>query len=173
MIKFTILLIIAYAQWGCNSRKHIERRSSSYSNKIADESRTREQTNERMSKSRVVLLSDSNKQRYSVKIFPLDTFSYSVQGGFKGKASKIEVIGSRDHIKRIVERESGLNVRQTTRQHTSTSEMSSLQKSSIKEVIKRKREGIVIVIACIGILIWVYCKTYRVLKGWAFKLPDD
>lgn len=126
-----------------------------------------------MLKSRVVLLSDSNKQRYSIKIFPLDTFSYSVQDGFKGKASKIEVMGSSDYMRRILERVLDLNVKKTDLKSSVNNEMSSLKKSSLKEVIKHKGEGIVIVIVCIVFLVWVYCKVCRVLKGRAFKLPDD
>lgn len=48
-------------------------------------------------------MTDSADELYTISIIPKDTFSFSVQHGFKGKAEKIELPGQlRPVINRIV-----------------------------------------------------------------------
>lgn len=42
---------------------------------------------------RLIRLTDSSSKFFSIEIYPLDTFTFSVNNGFKGKASKIGVQG--------------------------------------------------------------------------------
>ena len=42
---------------------------------------------------RMILMTDSADELYTVSIIPADTFSFSAQHGFRGKAERIEVSG--------------------------------------------------------------------------------
>jgi len=42
---------------------------------------------------RLIELTDSSSKFFSIEIYPLDTFTFSVNDGFRGMASKIEVQG--------------------------------------------------------------------------------
>ncbi len=75
-------------------------RTSKYSNRkhvqaiVAEETYNSiiEQENKQYSLSRSII--DSTGQEYQVTIFPADSFRFSVQEGFSGKAIKIELRGS-------------------------------------------------------------------------------
>ena len=58
-----------------------------------------EQENKQYALSRSII--DSNGQEYHVTIFPADSFRFSLQEGFSGKATKIELRGSARQLTRI------------------------------------------------------------------------
>jgi len=49
---------------------------------------------ENREKSRLLAITDSSGQEYRITIFPTDSFQFSPERGFSGKASKIELSGS-------------------------------------------------------------------------------
>ena len=57
--------------------------------------------NDKLEAKRKILMTDTAKEQYSVIIFPADTFSFSAQHGFKGKAERIELSGL---LRRVISR---------------------------------------------------------------------
>ncbi len=73
--------------------------------KISTSSKQETQLESRQSDSvtgyRMLHLTDSSKQFFRVTIFPLDTFTLSLQNGFKGMASSIELAGFKEEMKML------------------------------------------------------------------------
>lgn len=97
-------------------------RTSKYSNRkhvqaiLAEETYNSiiEQENKKYSLSRSII--DSTGQEYQVTIFPADSFRFSVQEGFSGKAIKIELRGSARQFTRTNE-SAAFNV-STSKEHS-------------------------------------------------------
>ncbi len=76
----------------CNTRKlnkQILKSSASEQSEI----RMQDLKNAQFEGKRMVLLTDSADELYTISIIPADTFSFSAQHGFRGKAERIEVSG--------------------------------------------------------------------------------
>lgn len=91
--RISIFLLIALSICSCRSKdlniRH-ERNARVQQESTGLESRIKESnyTN------RIIEISDSSNHQYKVRIFPLDTFSFSIDSGFKGRARSIEFSGS-------------------------------------------------------------------------------
>ena len=96
--KISLLLLIALSVNSCRSKnlsiRH-ERNAKEHQESSGLESRIKESTYT----NQIIEIRDSSNQQYKVRIFPLDTFSYSVDSGFKGKARSIEFSGSKSQKK--------------------------------------------------------------------------
>ena len=90
-IKLLALLILVNLS-SCNTRKLNKNRSESSASEQS-EIRMQDLKNAQFEGKRMVLLTDSADELYTISIIPADTFSFSVQNGFRGKAEKIEVSG--------------------------------------------------------------------------------
>ena len=95
VIKLLALLISLSS---CSIRKLNKDRFES-SASIESEIRMQELLNDKFEGKRKILLTDTANEQYSVIIFPADTFSFSAQHGFKGKAVKIELSGK---LRRVI-----------------------------------------------------------------------
>ncbi len=82
-------------------------RSSKYSNrqKVQVASKTQTDLNSALNKDnqfvRTTTLSDSIGQYYQLTIFPVDSFKFSLQSGFSGKATKVMILGSSKQLTRL------------------------------------------------------------------------
>ena len=86
----TLLILINFSS--CSTRKlnkQILKSSASEQSKI----RMQDLKNAAYEGKQMILITDSADERYTISIIPADTFSFSVQHGFRGKAEKIEVSG--------------------------------------------------------------------------------
>lgn len=97
-----------------------------------------------------LLFSDSGRHSYQVMIFPQDSFSFSVEDGFRGKAQKIEILGSSEHLAK------GEYYQLNLESKSADSSVSFKENSTVAERViaknleKRHRTGILLVIiACI------------------------
>lgn len=107
-----------------------------------------------------ILLTDSANEQYRVSIFPADTFSFSAQNGFIGKASKIEVSGLKQRIislsdSSVLSAEKQTAMRYVEQQESKKSEISNAR------VLEKKRWPPLMIIIMSGVLIVVGCLWLR------------
>ena len=99
MIKlFTLLILII--QSSCSTRK-LNRQKSESSASTQSEIRMQELQKDQLEAKRKLLLTDTTHEQYTVTIFPLDSFSFSKENGFRGKAERIEVKGMNRRVKTL------------------------------------------------------------------------
>ncbi|HEY1010750.1 MAG: hypothetical protein ACO1NS_16265 [Daejeonella sp.] len=91
---------------------------------------------ETYSGNRLVLLSDSSKHQYQVRIFPVDTFNFSIGEGFTGRASSIEVLGSEQHLLRILDSSVVQTGRKASLDYERTTDSRARESDSSKVLIK-------------------------------------
>lgn len=119
--------------------------------------------NESLRSNRIVFTSDSDKQFYRVSIFPLDTFSFSLQDGFKGRASSIEVTGVRYQVKTVSDSAGFVGEEQGTIQFDHVSKRKETAVLSTK-VLEKKMPGWkfgLIVIVLLGVIVWVWGRFWK------------
>ena len=152
-------------------------RTSKYSNgqhiqtMAAEETniKSKEQENRQSSLSRSIV--DSIGQEYYVTIFPADSFRFSVQEGFFGKATKIEVRGSEKQFSRIndsitinasASRKSSSGVKRKT-----SNEETSRSRSVEKMRMPRIWMSGVLALGLLMVFIWIRFRLFRLL--YSFK----
>ena len=77
---------------GCSSRKlrsTIETESTSVETTVNQKTAVQQSLYTRQ-----ILVSDSSEAAYKVLIFPVDSFQFSIRDGFKGKATRVEILGT-------------------------------------------------------------------------------
>lgn len=128
-----------------------------------------EQENKQYSLSRSIV--DSIGQEYYVTIFPADSFRFSVQEGFFGKATKIELRGSEKQFSRINEsitinasasRKSSSGVKRKT-SNEETSRSRSMEKTRIPWILVCS----ILALGFLMVFIWKRFRLSRLL--YSFK----
>lgn len=119
-----LALVLACSITGCSLKKRLSDKSRS-SIALEEEGSLVSNLNESSQGNRMILVRDSNDHQYKVTISPMDTFTFSMEKGFRGKASRIEVAG---------------NLQRKTSVNDSSTFSGSRQSLSQKELI-RKVEG--------------------------------
>lgn len=99
LIKLGGMILIMLSHSACRSTKFSNRQQNQLDALEQTGTRSREQESKSYSQSN--LITDSSGQVYQLTIFPADTFQFSVQEGFRGKASKVELRASIRQLKRI------------------------------------------------------------------------
>ena len=96
-------LFILLALTSCQIDKFLNRQKSNM--KIADDQKIMLSSalQARFQDSRTIRLSDSSGHTYQVDIFPVDTFSFSPESGFKGKAFSISIKGKQDVLRSLID----------------------------------------------------------------------
>ena len=98
IILLALLILIGLSS--CSTRK-LNKQKFEISSSAKSEMRMQELMNDKLEAKRKILMTDTANEYYSVIIFPADTFSFSAQHGFKGKAEKIELSGK---LRRVISR---------------------------------------------------------------------
>ncbi|HEY1062179.1 MAG TPA: hypothetical protein VGE44_10870 [Daejeonella sp.] len=93
---FVLLMLIILSS--CSTRK-LNKQILKSSVSEQSEIRMKELKNAQYEGKRMILMTDSADVLYTISIIPKDTFSFSVQQGFRGKAQKIEVRGLHRRVK--------------------------------------------------------------------------
>lgn len=148
LIKLSILVFISLifgGLWSCGIGKVLNQSALLYSEKETVQSRVWTAENEFAENDRAIVLRDSGRDQYQVKIIPIDSFRYSLQDGFHGKALSIELTGSKDRLIRLEEREQSLVNRGSAKNSSLSRETGMVEKEKLKEV-KRTFSGIVLVV---------------------------
>ncbi|HQS51747.1 MAG TPA: hypothetical protein PLN99_07600 [Daejeonella sp.] len=97
----TLLLLLALTS--CQTDKFLNRQKSKM--QVSEDQKIMNITElqARLKDSRTIRLSDSSGHTYQVDIFPVDTFSFSPESGFKGKAFSISIKGKQDVLRSLID----------------------------------------------------------------------
>ena len=97
-----------------------------------------------------ILFSDSGRHSYQVMIFPQDSFSFSVEEGFRGKAQKIEILGSSEHLAKGEYYQLNLESKSADNSGSFKENSRVVEREVAKNLEKRHKTGILaLIIACI------------------------
>ena len=144
-VSFSILIVVILSQSACRTSKLTDRQQTRSSEAELFDIRSRGQQSTKLSRSSTI--TDSSGQFYQVTIFPADTFHFSMRDGFRGKALKIVVKGSKQELMQIAEFESIRNTRDSSKTVKSVHKIESEESSVIKSV---KRKNIALLVLCLA-----------------------
>lgn len=102
---FTLLILIIISS--CSTRK-MNRQKSASSASMQSEMRMQELQKDQLETKRKLLLTDTTHEQYTLTIFPLDSFSFSRENGFRGRAGRIELSGQ---LRRVLSRTDSAELR--------------------------------------------------------------
>ncbi len=151
-------MIIMLAHSACRTNKLVNRQRNLNSESTQAEVWSRKQEHTNVSQTSV--LTDSNTRFYEVSIFPTDSFRLSLDQGFSGKASKIELRGSEQQIRRLIGSRTTSTESDSLNMQSLTREANNSQTSVLRAVEKKKVN--VLVLAVLILLTAVFA-------GWVYK----
>ena len=147
----SLLILISFSS--CSSRKLNKQKFETLSS-AQSEIRMQELMNDKLEAKRKILMTDTAKEQYSVIIFPADTFSFSAQHGFKGKAEKIELSGK---LRRVISRMDSVGIlaeRQRDMYYEEEYESKKVKVSNSR-VLEKKGSKVVNVLVMVVVIILV------------------
>ena len=151
LLKLAALILIIFCHIACRTIKNSNRQQSRSADRELIDSRIQEHESTKISLSTVI--ADSSGRFYQATIFPVDTFQFSLQDGFKGKALKVEVKGSVKQLIRVNKTGSMTYTRDSAETTKSSRKVESEQVSATKSS-KRKNNALVILVAA-GLVIMI------------------
>ena len=107
---------------------------------------------------------DSSEAAYTVVIYPADAFQFSLQDGFKGSATKVEVSGFVRQKRLEQDSTNIMNVDATAREEAYAVKMKSIFSKDDKVVERTTfnwRTVIILGLGIIGLVVWVYWRAWR------------
>lgn len=166
----TILIMLCHG--ACRTSKYSNRQHVQTMATEKTKISSGEQENKQYSLSRSII--DSTGQEYYVTIFPADSFRFSVQEGFSGKATKIELRGMAKQLTRIND-SATLNVLASKKSSASMiRKVSDVQKIRSRSVEKRRISWIwlcgVLTLGLLMLWVWKHFRLSRLL--YSFKNPS-
>ena len=152
LLAMLILIMLS----SCSTRKLNKQKFESAS-LVQSEIRMQELMNDKLEAKRKILLTDTTNEQYSVIIFPSDTFSFSAQHGFKGKAEKIEFLGK---LRRVIIRTDSAGLLEEKQRDINYEEEYESKKVEVSNsrVLKKKQSKVVnVLIMVVGVILvgWV------------------
>ena len=151
IILLALLILIGLSS--CSTRK-LNKQKFEISSSAKSEMRMQELMNDKLEAKRKILMTDTANEYYSVIIFPADTFSFSAQHGFKGKAEKIELSGK---LRRVISRidSAGLLAERQRDMNYGEQHESKIAKLSNSRVLEKKGWRLVNVLIIVLVIILV------------------
>jgi len=107
------------------------------SEQSADNINIHSKTNDSYQGNRMIVMKDSASLQYRIKIVPLDTFSFSSEHGFKGRAQSIEIAGAVQNNKQNSDWQTFSAVKRNDIIYNQESRVEKTQTSLTKAVKKR------------------------------------
>ncbi|MDP3468285.1 MAG: hypothetical protein Q8S11_08120 [Daejeonella sp.] len=101
LIQFGAMALIIFCGAACHSSKLMNRQQARLA--LKEQSNSKSRVLEHNQFERFEYLIDSSGHSYQLSIFPTDTFKFSLQEGFIGKASKVLIKGSGNQVIRITD----------------------------------------------------------------------
>ena len=102
-------------------------------------------------RSSVISIRDSAKHQYQVNIFPIDSFSFSLQEGFRGRAHAIELKGEIHQRKETSELHGSTAKKQHSSNYHEEAKISGRAKGNNKD-LKKKSFNLIVVLVFIGFI---------------------
>ena len=159
ILKISFLTLLFTSEVSCStSLLNSERKRTKQLQK--DDVHINSQQLESISGSRQINLTDSSSNLFKVTIFPVDTFTFSLEGGFNGKATKIEATGINWQLKKMRDSSELFFEKGTRVEYDNKRDVLKVESSKVK-VIERKRVSWVLglaVLVIISLLIWFWWK---------------
>jgi len=157
-ISFFLLVITS-----CQTEKFLSLQKSKMASMEEQKIKLKTEQKNLLQSSQAIRLTDSMMQDYQVSILPVDSFSFSIQDGFKGKALSIEIRGKQNLLKSISD--SSGQFLQSHKLEQGSLELKHRQEQSAVSKTKEKESRMVfpeIILILIGILVlavgWRYLK---------------
>ncbi|OYZ31789.1 MAG: hypothetical protein B7X86_07520 [Sphingobacteriales bacterium 17-39-43] len=147
-------------QYACPTTKFSNRQLDQLTRLEQTDTLIREQENIHLSHDRFV--TDSIGQVYQITIFPRDSFQFSVEKGFIGKASKVELRGSIRQLNRVNDSIVFMVSKGRETKAKAIRKVESRQINNSKSVEKSRFKGWQVFVAAGAVLLlgWVY-QRYR------------
>lgn len=161
-VKLCCAITIALSISACRL-KHLNTQKSRTTERSTEDINFQAKDNQSYQGNRIISISDSTNQFFRVNIFPMDTISFSIQDGFKGRASRIEVIGNGQQVKQITDSSSFTAKHQNETQYARESESSETTTSRIKS-LKKKKSTIIVNLLGIGLAVVIVWLCHGFLK---------
>lgn len=165
IIKLTGMALIILSQSACRTEKLLNRQQTSSSSLEVTADSVRELQNRSFSRTSAVR--DSSDQFYQVTIFPADTFQFSMQEGFTGKATKLEVRGSIRQIRHLNDSATLMTGSDKRKTYKSIQKMDNEEVSKFKSVEKTRINWLLVVClaAAFGVLtVWILRRYLYVIR---------
>jgi len=121
-----------------------------------EEVRLNSQQSELVTRNRVVQVTDSSRRVFRVEIFPLDTFSFSLDGGFRGRAAKIVIIGNEKDFQSISDSVGLTSARYNTVRFKKKNEIKGKEIAASKDVKSRASGWLVGMLCLSGVTVFCY-----------------
>ncbi len=116
-----------------------------------EEVRVNSLQSELLTGNRVVQLTDSSSKFFRVTIFPFDTVSFSLEDGFKGRATKIEVVGAEKNFQRVSDSVDITGSTNSTVRYKRENESNEKEITASKD-IKSRPSGWLVVVLCLSVV---------------------
>ncbi len=145
-----LLILISFSS--CSTRK-LNKQKFEISSSAQSEIRMQDLMNDKLEAKRKILLTDTANEQYSVIIFPADTFSFSAQHGFKGKAERIELSGE---LRRVMSRMDSAGLfeeRQRDMNYEEEYESKKAEESNSRVLEKRRSKVVNVLIMVVGVIL--------------------
>lgn len=146
----SLLILINFSS--CSTRK-LNKQKFESSATTQSEIRMQELINDKLEAKRKILLNDTAHEHYSVIIYPADTFSFSAQHGFKGKAEKIELSGKLRRVISRIDSAGLLAERQRNRHYGEQYEGKKTEVSNSRVLEKRRSKVVNVLIMVVGVIL--------------------
>ncbi len=143
LLNCSLLVILLYGGTGCTLHKQL---NSQKTKQVLEEEQnilSKSTAHFGLRDSRITWQRDSSGHTYRVSILPADTFSYSPEHGFKGRAKSVEIEGYHRTARIILDSSSrSLNAAETRKTDIRKSRLQKQEKQSrIKD--KKSRPGMI------------------------------
>ncbi len=154
------MILIMSAQYACRTTKFSTRQLDKLTRLEQTDTMIREQETIHLSHAHSV--TDSIGQVYQITIFPRDSFQFSVERGFIGKASKVELVGSIRKLNRVNDSTVLMVSKGKETKSKMIRKLESRQINNSKSVEKSRFKGwqVWVLVGAVLLLGWVY-QRYR------------
>lgn len=155
IFKLLALLILIMLS-SCSTRK-LNKQILKSSVSEQSEIRIQDFRNDKLEAKRKILLTDTTHEQYSVIIFPADTFSFSAQYGFKGKAERIELSGKVRRVMTRIDSAVILTERQRDKNYEEQYKSKKVEESKSRVLEKKGSKMVNVLIMVVGVILvgWV------------------
>lgn len=157
--KLIAIFLIPLILGACRTDKFLNTEKTRSSDLSATNIRIEELKHETYRASQMISLNDSNDHYYRINIFPVDSFSFSVQHGFRGRASRMEIVSSARQVTRLAEKRDLLAAKQDYSTKSQVNKSRRVRGTNSKVLEKSKRGGE-------WALIWLGLAGLIVFTGW-------
>ena len=161
LIKICCITALTIGFSACRSKHLINQKSRTSADRTRD-TKIKTTQDDFYQRSSVISIRDSAKHQYQVNIFPIDSFSFSLQEGFRGRAHVIELKGEIHQRKETSELHDSTAKRQHSSNYHEEAKISGRAKGNNKD-LKKESFKLIAVLVCMGLMglaVYLYKRFY-------------